>query len=178
MISRFGTRVGRTTGSLFLAVVVVDEIDRFLVDVRQQFGGERGHAAFGVAVRRRRIAVDGAEVALPVDEHVAHREVLGHAHERVVRGRIAVRVIFAEHVADHARALHVGARMDVVAFLHGEQDATVDRLQTVAHVGKRATDDDAHRIVEIRLTHLVFEIDVQNFAGDFSHAVFYRCSIR
>ena len=43
------------------------------------------------------------------------------------------------------------------------------RLQAVADVGQRAPDDDAHRIVEIRLAHLVFEIDVQNFARDFSH---------
>ena len=43
-------------------------------------------------------------------------------------------------------------------------------LQAVAHVGQGAPDDDAHRVVEIRLPHLVFEIDVQNFARDFSHA--------
>ena len=65
------------------------------------------HAHFGVAHRRRRIAVDRAEIALAVDQQVAHRERLRHAHDRVVDRGIAVRVILADHVADHARALLV-----------------------------------------------------------------------
>ncbi len=60
--------------------------------------------------------------------------------------------------------------------MHREQDAAMDRLQAVAHVGQSAPDDDAHRIVEIRLTHLVFQIDVQNFASDFGHAEFFEVS--
>ena len=61
----------------------------------------------GVAHRRRVVAVDRAEVALPVDQRVAQREVLRHAHERVVDRGVAVRVVLAHHVADDARALHV-----------------------------------------------------------------------
>ena len=61
-------------------------------------------ARFGVAVRRRRIAVDRAEVPLAVDERIAQREILHHAHERVVDRRVAVRVVLAEHVADDRRA--------------------------------------------------------------------------
>ena len=53
---------------LLLAVVVVDEVDGLLVDVREQFRGQRRHAALGVAVGGRRVAVDGAEIALTVDE--------------------------------------------------------------------------------------------------------------
>ena len=53
------------------------------------------HPALGVPVGGRRIAVDGAEVPLPVDERVAHREVLGQAHQGVVGGRVAVRVELA-----------------------------------------------------------------------------------
>ena len=45
------------------------EIDGFLVDVGEQLVGDLGQAHFGVAHRRRRIAVDRAEVALPVDQH-------------------------------------------------------------------------------------------------------------
>src|SRR5690606_35779668 len=103
---------------LFLAVVVVDEIDRLLVDVGGQLRGKRRHAALGVSIRRGRIAVDGAEVALAVDEQVAHRERLRHAHERIVGRGVAVRVVLAEHVADDARALHVGTRVDVVRLVH------------------------------------------------------------
>jgi hypothetical protein len=42
----------------------------------------------------------------------------------------------------------------------------VHRLQAVAHVRQRAPDDHAHGVVEIRLAHLVFEIDRENFRPD------------
>ena len=35
----------------------------------------------------------------------------------------------------------------------------MDRLQTVADIGKGASDDHAHRVIEIRALHLVFDID-------------------
>ena len=93
---------------LFLVAVVVRlEIDRVLVDVLEQFHGRPAETAFGVAHGRRRIAVDRAEIALPVDQRQAHGEILRHAHQRVVDRLVAVRVIFAHHVADHARRLHV-----------------------------------------------------------------------
>jgi hypothetical protein len=62
------------------------------------------HAHLGVAHRRRRVAVHRAEVALPVDQHVAHRERLRHAHDGVVDRRVAVRVVLTDDVADDTRA--------------------------------------------------------------------------
>ena len=100
---------------LLLAVVVRHEVDRLLVDVGEHLGGELLQPALGVAVGRRRVAVDRAEVALAVDQRVAHGEVLRHAHQRLVGRRVAVRVVLAQHVADDARALHVRAVPDVVA---------------------------------------------------------------
>ena len=35
-------------------------------------------------------------------------------------------------------------------------------LQSVAHIGQRAADDDRHRIVEIRPAHLLFNVDGLN----------------
>ena len=52
-------------------VEVLDKIHRVLVDVRQQFLGNGGHAAFGVAVGRGRVAIDGAEVALAIHQRIA-----------------------------------------------------------------------------------------------------------
>ena len=55
---------------LVLRLVVVRlEVDRVLVDVVQKRHRRAGEARLGVAHRRGRIAVDGAEIALPVDEH-------------------------------------------------------------------------------------------------------------
>ena len=59
----------------------------------------------GVAHRRRVIAVDIAEIALPVDQRIALRELLREPHQRVVDRPIAVRMVFADDVADDARGL-------------------------------------------------------------------------
>jgi hypothetical protein len=117
---------------------------------------EPGRAS-GVAVGRRAVAVDGAEVPLPVHQRVAQGEVLHHAHERVVHRAVAVRVVLAQHVADHRGALAVRAVGGEPRLVHGEEDAAVHRLQPVAHVGKGALHDDAHRIVDERLAHLVLD---------------------
>ncbi len=142
-----------------LVVVVRLEVDGLLVDVGQQLAADALHAALGVPVGGRRIAVDRAEVALAVDERVAHREVLREAHESVVGGGVAVRVEAAEHLADDARALDVGAVPDVVGEVLGIENPPVDRLQPVAHVGQRARDDDAHGVVHERRLHLLFDGD-------------------
>ena len=93
---------------LALAAVVVGlEVDRVLVDVVEQRIGDLVEPHLGVAHGRRRIAVDRAEIALPVDQRQAHGEILRHAHQRVVDRLVAVRVVFAHDVADDARRLAV-----------------------------------------------------------------------
>src|SRR5690606_7862775 len=67
-----GNAGGQDVGDFFLAVVVVDPVDRLLVQVRQQLVGELGHADFRVPHGGGAVAVDGAEVALAVHQHVAH----------------------------------------------------------------------------------------------------------
>ena len=62
---------------------------------QQQLAGDRGETSFRVAVGRGRIAVYAAEVALAVDQRIAHRKILRHSDQRLVSGGVAVRVIFA-----------------------------------------------------------------------------------
>ena len=57
---------------------------------------------FGVAHRGRVIAVDIAEIALPVDQRIALGEILREPHQRVVDRLVAVRMEIADHVADDA----------------------------------------------------------------------------
>ena len=104
-----------------LLVVVGDEVDRFLVEIGEQFVRDLRHAHFGIAHGRRRVAVDRTEVALAVDQHVAQRERLRHAHDRVVDGGIAVRVILTDDVADDARGFLVGLVPVVAKFAHGDR---------------------------------------------------------
>jgi hypothetical protein len=84
-------------------------VDRVLVEVGHHHLGERLEAGFGVPVGRGRVAVDRAEVALAVDQGVPHAEVLRQAHQCVVRGRVAVRVVVADDFADDFGALAIRA---------------------------------------------------------------------
>ena len=136
-------------------VVVVLEIDRVLVDILEQLVRHLGQARFGVAHRRRRIAVDRAEIALPVDQRHAQRPVLRHAHQGIVDRGVAVRVVFAHHVGDRPRRLHIFAVPVVAALIHRIEDAAVNRLQPVAHIGQRPAHDHAHRVIEIGTLHLL-----------------------
>jgi hypothetical protein len=146
-------------------VVVGPEVDGVGVDVAQHLGRQARKPGLRVAHRRRRVVVDRAEVALAVDERVAQRELLRHAHERVVDRGVAVGVVLAHHLADDEGALAVrpgGLQRQVV---HRVEHAAMDRLEPVADVGQRAADDHAHRVIEIGRAHLLREVALLDPAG-------------
>src|SRR5712692_731371 len=71
---------------LLVVVVVRDEVDGVLVDVREHLVRDPRHARFGVAHGGGGITVDRAVVTLAVHERIPEREVLDHPDERVVDG--------------------------------------------------------------------------------------------
>ena len=101
--SRLGNAAGRTDGFRGLAVVVGAEIDGVLIDAVEQLAGDLGQARFGVAVGGGVVAVNIAEIALPIDERIARGKVLRETHQRVVDRLIAMRMEIAHHVADDLR---------------------------------------------------------------------------
>jgi hypothetical protein len=148
----------RQDDRLRLVVVVVGgEVDGVLVDVGQHLVGDPGHAGFGITHGGGRVAVDGAEVPLPVHERVAQREVLHHPHERVVDGRVTVGVELAHAVADHAGRLLVATVEGEAEQRHRVEHPAMHGLEAVTDVGQRASDDDGHRVVQVRLPHLLFD---------------------
>ena len=161
LTSRFGMRVGRTSGSYFAVVVVGAEIDGFLIDIFEQRGGDAREAGFGVPHGRGRVAIDGAEIALAIDQRIAHGERLRHADERIVDRRVAVRMEFAENFADDLGALAGGAVGREAHLVHAEKNAAMDGFEAVADIGKGAAHDHAHGVIEVRALHLVFDIDGQ-----------------
>ncbi len=155
--------LGRQHHRLLLAAVVVGlEVDRLVLEIVEQRHGGAGEPHLGVALGRGRIAVDRAEIALPVDQRHAHGEILRHAHQRVVDRLVAVRVILTHGVAGDARRFIVGAVRRVVVLVHRIEDAAMHGLQPVAHVGQRAGHDHAHGVIEIRPLHLVDDRDRPN----------------
>ncbi len=158
---------GREHGRLHRAVVVGgDEVDGLLLDVRHHRGAQAGEAGLGVAHGRGRVAVHGAEVALPVHQGGAHVPVLGHAHEGVVDGALAVGMVVAHHLPRDLGALPVGSAGLQAHLLHAVEDAAVRGLEAVPHVGQGAADDHGHRVVHVGLAHLVRDVGGDPLLGD------------
>ena len=146
----------RENGRLLQPVVeVVLPVDGVPVDLGEDLHRRRREARLGVAVRGGRIAIDRAEVPLAIHQRVAEREVLDHPDERAVDGRVAVRVVLAEHLADHGRALLVALSVLEAESVHCHEDSAVDGLEAVADIGQRASHYHAHRVVDERLAHLL-----------------------
>ena len=118
-----------------LAVIGRAEIDRVLVDAFEHRPRDGGQAALGVAHRGGVIAVDIAEIALPVDQRIALREILREPDQRLVHRQLAMRVELADHVADDAGTFFVAGAGIEPQLVHRVQDAAMHRLQPVAHVG-------------------------------------------
>ncbi len=135
-------------------IVIGLKVDRLLVQIFEHLVRDLRHAHFGVAHGRGRVAVHRSEVALAVDQGVAHGKVLGHAHDGVVHGHVAVGVVFTNHVTDDARRFFVRLVVVVSEFAHREKHAAMNRFEAIAHVGQRAPDDHAHGIIEIGFFHL------------------------
>ena len=123
------------------AVVIGPEVDRILVDAVEQQSRGLGQPCFGVAVGGGVIAIDIAEIALPVDQRIARGKILGEAHQRVVDRLIAVRVEITHHIADDFRRFLERRAGIEPQQPHAVEDAPVHRLEPVARVGQRAVHD-------------------------------------
>src|SRR2546427_6425895 len=61
-----------------------------------------------------------------------------------------------------AADLRYGRSLRSPHLVHRPQDPALHRLEPVAHVGQSARDDDRHGVVEVRLPHLLFELDAND----------------
>ena len=157
-----------------LAVVGRAEIDRVLVDAGEQRLGDAGEARLGVAHGRGVVAVDVAEIALAVDQRVAHGEVLGQAHHGVVDRGVAMGMELAHDVADDARRLLVARAGVEVELAHGVEQAAMDGLEAVAHVGQRPRHDRGEGIGQVALAERLGELDRAEFLVRAGRALGHR----
>ena len=72
-------------------------------------------------------------------------------------------MITAEHVSDRRRGLAERSVIGQLILIHCVKDSAVDRLQSVADVGKRTRHDDAHRIFDERFLHALSHFHVDYF---------------
>ncbi len=89
---------------LFKRVIEVrPKIDRVFIQISQQLLGQFLQTSLGVTHRRRCVTIHGTEVALAIHQQVAHRKILCHTSHGFVHCRIAVRVIFTQHLTHDTR---------------------------------------------------------------------------
>ena len=157
-----------------LAVIGGAKIHRVFVQPVQQRLGGLGHAAFGVAHGGGVIAIDIAEIALPVHQRIADRELLGQPHQRVIDRLVAMGMEGAHHIAHNLGGFLEGGAGVEPEKPHAKQDAAMDRLQPVAHIGQRALGDGGQGIGEITLGQRLAERFGTDFVGDSNHDSAFR----
>ena len=140
---------GQQRGFFKRAVIVGHEVGGALVDFGKQQLGDGSEPCFGIAHGCRAVAVARAEVADAVYQRIAHCEILRHPHHGFIGGRVAVRVVFAEDFADHARGLDGFCAVNQPHVAHGVKDAPLHGLLTVFHGGQGAPFDHAHGVFQI-----------------------------
>ena len=151
--------------SRFLAGVVVvgDEVDGIVIHVLHEDGAEGTQTGLGVTHGGRRIAFHGTEVALPLDEGLAHGPCLGHVDEGRVDRLVAVGVVVTHRLADDLRALEVLACRHDAELAHREEDASLGGLQAVAGIGKGSGNNDRHGVIEEGSRDLFGDVDRFDF---------------
>ena len=132
-------------------IVVGPKINGVFVYPFEQLRRCRRQTGFRVAFGRRIITIDIAEIALAVDQRVAHGEVLSEAGKCVVDRLVAVRVVVAHRLADDLCTLAVAPFRVEAQLAHGIEYAPVNRLQAVAHIRQRPVHDGGERISQIAL---------------------------
>ncbi|CAH0306650.1 hypothetical protein SRABI128_04361 [Microbacterium sp. Bi128] len=159
---------GRQDGRLLvLAVVVVLEVDGFLVDVPDHLHGQRRHLGFGVPRGGRAVVAGRAEVALAQCQRVAHGPVLDQADQGVVDRGVAVRVVLAHDLAHHAGTLVEGAFRAVAAVEHRIEHAAVDGLEAVADIRQGTAHDHSHGVVEVGALHFGLQVHLLDAVGQY-----------
>ena len=111
----------------------------------------------GITGGSRRISVDGTKVALPINKRITVGELLRHVNHGVVDGLIAVRVVLTHHLADYAGRFAMRLSRCDAQFPHPKQDSSLNRLEAVSDVGNGSPTDNAHRVVDVGLLHLLFD---------------------
>ena len=158
-----GDACGHHRGLHQRVVKVGHHVHRFLVEVLHHGFAGQTEACFSVTHGGGAVAVHRTEVALPFHERIAHVPILSHAHQSAIYRNVAVGGILTEYVTDDTGRLAGGFVVCVVQTEHTVKDASVDGLEAVAYIGKSASHDDRHGVVDIRGLHFLLDVHFNDF---------------
>ena len=142
---------GQPHGFVQRAIEIGYPVHRALAEFGQQHLRERRQSGLGVAHGGERLGiVRRAPVALPVHQWITVGEGLGHQHHGFIAGRVAMRVVFAKHVADGTSGFLVLGIGRQPEFGHGVDDTPLHRFQAVPDVRQGPVENDVHGIIQVR----------------------------
>ena len=133
---------GQNAGLLLGLIKVGVPVDGILVDIGQHLHGHAAHAGLGVTVSSRGVAIHRTKVTLTIHQRIAQREILCQTDHGIVDRCVAVGMVGTQHRTNGVGGFAVCMAGVVAALMHGVQDAAVDRLQAVSHIGQGAGHDD------------------------------------
>ena len=155
---QIGKTAGKHSGLLAAFIEVGIPVDGILIDVPEHFIGQLAHSGLGITVSCGRVAVHVTEVAVAIHHHIAHREILRQADHSIVNRGVAVGVVLTQHITDAGCGLLKRLIGSQTAFVHGVENAAVDRLEAVTHIGQRPANDDAHGVFNIGALHFFNQV--------------------
>ena len=150
----------RHDGRLAECVVEVGRhVNGLLLQVVHHGFAHEAEPCLGVSHGSGAVAIDAAEVALAVNKRVAHSPFLSHADEGHIDRAVAMRVILTEHLAHDTGTFLIRAAVEIAKFAHAVQNAAVNRLEAVPDIWQGTGYDDAHRVVDVALLHLLLNVN-------------------
>ena len=157
-------KTSRKNRRFFLSLIKVrHEINGILANIRQHLHGNTAQSCLGVSHRCGAVAVHGTEVSMSIYKRVTGRPFLSHINQCAVNGAVAVRVIFTHCITDDTGGFTVRLIRTVIQLNHRIKHSSLHRFQAVAHVRECPGGDNAHRIIDVRRFHCLFQINVMNF---------------
>ncbi len=154
-------RSGQDDGFALSPVIVRNKINYVLVESGGQFQSRFGQTCLGVTHGGRSI-IGRTKIAVAIDQGQTQGERLGEPDQRVVDGRITVRVKAAHDLSDHSCALHVSPVGSQAHLGHLEKNATLHGFEAVASVRQGSGVDDRIRVLQEGRAHLLGDVGIKN----------------
>ena len=142
------------------SVVIWHKIHCVLFNICKHLLRDFREANLGVTHGCSRIAIDGPEVPLAIDQRIAHGECLSQAHYGLVDCKIPVGVVLTHDISHHTGRLLVGLIMGHALLIHGIEYAPVNGLEAVSHIRQGPSNDHTHGVIDVRGFHLLSDVNL------------------
>ena len=132
-------------------IVVGHKVHRIVIDILEHLHRGCSHSGLGVPHSRRRVGIDTSEVALGVNQWVAHIPVLRESDKGSISCLVAVGMVVTARITDNLRTLTRLGPGPEIQIIHGNKDASLGGLEAVTDIRQSPRDNHAHCVVEVRL---------------------------